>query len=200
MQTYVRSQHRPHGRAAARQAVCGAHAPLQIALVGSLAAAVLWLALVPARAASEVAVDEGGIVVDEESSGGGMPRSNPRVKPILAAHPNQNVVICVAGCGGKARPVQVLPRVVSARTGMFVPSSARMGDSVYGPRQPGSSGRLRAVTRADDVVCIAGCSGKPGQIVQQLPDLPPRSQPAPVKSKSKDGSKPTDDGIDDLLP
>jgi hypothetical protein len=147
-----------------------------LALVACLAAAIVWLSLLPVRAASDVAVDEGGTVVEDVSPGSGMPSSNSRVKPILAAHPNDNVVICVAGCGGKARAVQVLPRMVSGRTGTFVPSSARMGDSVYGPRQPGSAGRLRAAGREDDVVCVAGCAGRPGQIVQQLPDLPPRSR------------------------
>lgn len=195
---YSRSKRRQDLAPTVRQAALACESVraggLQLGFALCLAAAIGWLALAPAKAANEVVVDEGGTAVDDVSPGGGMPASNPRVKSILATHPDANVVVCVAGCGGKSRAVQILPRTVSGRTGTFVPSAARMGDSVYGPPQPGSSGALRAAAREDDVVCIAGCAGKPGQVVQRLPDLPPLAKPVPAKSKSKA------DGILDFLP
>jgi hypothetical protein len=185
---------RAHAEVRAAALTIGPAWGLTLCLTLCVTVAIGWLAPAPARAADAVAVDAGGTIVDDENPGSGMPRSNPRVKPILAAHPDANVVVCVAGCGGKSRAVQILPRMVSGRTGTFVPSAARMGDSVYGPPRPGASGRVRAAAREDDVVCIAGCAGKPGQVVQRLPDLPARTKPAVAKSKSKD------DGILDFLP
>lgn len=163
-----------------------------LAPVPLLGAAICWLALVPARAADEVVVDAGGSAADVEYAGSGMPRSNARIAPLLYAHPNENVVACVAGCGGKPQVVQLLPKAVKARTGAFVPSAARMGNDVYGPPHPSSPGRASAID--DDVVCIAGCVGRPGQVLQELPDLPPPARPAAARPKSKS------DGLLDFVP
>lgn len=145
--------------------------------------ALLSLYALPATAAGEIIVDDGGAVTDVKA-GDGMPASNPRVRPILAAHPGQLVVVCVAGCPGKARAVQILPRPVTARVGGYVPSAAKMGNETYGPPRPG---KLPAATAGsnDDVVCMAGCVGRPGQVVQRLSGLPaPKRVRAPEKPAS----------------
>ena len=134
----------------------------------------------PARAADEVAVDEGGTVVDVDA-GGGMPSSNPRVRPILAAHPGRYVVICVAGCDGKPRAVQVLPGPVTARVGGFVPSIAKLGNQSYGPPRP--AGKEMAA-QTNDVVCVAGCVGRPGQVVQRISGLPPPRRAKALERKT----------------
>jgi hypothetical protein len=130
-----------------------------------------------ARADDEVVMDGGGDIFDVNTSGRDMPASNPRVKSILAAHPDQYVVVCVAGCGGKPKAVQILPRRVMAREGAFVPTTGKTGRRLYGPPRPGQSAAAAAAKR-DDIVCVAGCMGRPGQVLQHVSGLP-----APVKVK-----------------
>jgi len=156
-----------------------------------LAAASLLCAL-PARADEEVVIDAGGDMLDSDDSGIGMPSSNPRVRPILAAHPGQLVVVCVAGCG-KPRAVQVLSRPVAGRIGGLVPSKGKMGSSVYGPPKPGQHfNRLAGI--GNDVICVAGCNGRPGQVLQRMSDLPPPAKGKPRAPKKKR------DGLLDILP
>jgi len=125
---------------------------------------------------------EDGIVVNGQDApnlddyGGGMPRSNPRVQQLLSAHPDQFVVLCVAGCNGPtSKIVQLLPRPVNARTAEFQPSAA-------GPegKRNGSS----AMSESEDVVCVAGCPGKRGQVLQRDLDLPPPAAPKPPQEAS----------------
>jgi hypothetical protein len=145
-----------------------------------LAAAALCVLTHKAHA-NDVKVDAGGDAIDLHS-GGGMPDTNPRVKSILAAHPNDFVTICVAGCDGKSKVVQVLPRPVTTRTGEVVPSSAK---DTYGPPKPGkSSQRASAADENNDVICLAGCMGKAGQVLQRVKDLPPLAKSASA-AKSK---------------
>jgi hypothetical protein len=137
----------------------------------------------PAGAATKkVTLDAGGSAAQIEDAAG-IPSSNPRVKPILEAHPNDFVVICVAGCDGKPKAVQILPRPIPGRTGEYVPTSAAtpapLGKSVYGPPQPRT---VRMSEETNDVICLAGCMGKPGSILQRINDLPPQPQP---KSEGK---------------
>jgi hypothetical protein len=176
--------------AAVRRAVRPQQVPLHLALVLCVALAIGWLVLTPARATDTVVVDAGGSVADVEDAGSGMPRSNPRVAPLLAAHPNENVVACVAGCRSRPQVVQLLPKPVKGRRGAFVPSAARMGDDVYGPPHPTSASRVPSIE--DDVVCVAGCVGRRGQVLQELPDLPPPARPAPARPKR--------DGLPDFVP
>ena len=136
-----------------------------------------------------VRAEEGPVVVDgvastsiSADSSAGMSTTNPRVRSILAAHPHQFVVICVAGCDGKPRAVQVLPRPVERRVGQFVPSAARPGKPAYGPQRPGASQGLMAAT-ANDVVCIAGCNSKPGQVLQRISGLPPPPKVVPIANQ-----------------
>ena len=82
----------------------------------------------------------------------GMPASNARVRPILAKHRNQFVVVCVAGCKGQANSVQVLPKPVRKRTFQFVPAAFFGGTA----------------TESNDVICLAGCDKKAGQVVQRM--------------------------------
>jgi hypothetical protein len=137
-----------------------------------------------ALAAGDVVIDGGADILDLKNGGGGMLSSNPRVEPILAAHPNEYVVICVAGCGGKPRAVQILPRPLEGRTGEFVPSTGHMGREVYGPPRPGQPAGW---SEGNDVVCVAGCIDRPGQVVQRLPELPP---PPKVVPKARKDAKP----------
>jgi hypothetical protein len=121
--------------------------------------------------ADEVTLDEGG-AIDDVSVHTGMSASNPRVEPILAAHPGKFVVICVAGCPGKPSAVQVLPGPAAARVGGYVPTMGKMGSTRYGPPRPA---KLAAQTAEQDnnVICEAGCPGRAGQIVQRMTGLPP---------------------------
>ena len=85
----------------------------------------------------------------------GMPASNARVRPILAKHRNQFVVVCVAGCKGQANLVQFLPKPVRKRTFQFVPAAFFGGTAA----------------ESDDVICLAGCDKKAGQVVQRMGGL-----------------------------
>jgi hypothetical protein len=136
----------------------------------------------PALAADKVEIDEGGTVKKEADSGRGMRKASPPVRAILAAHPNQLVVVCVAGCGGKPRPVQILPKATTGRVGGHVPTAAHGDGKVYGPPVPAAVERAR--TR-DDVVCLAGCRGKPGQVLQHVSGLPPPRKPMSVKEREE---------------
>jgi hypothetical protein len=145
-----------------------------------LAAAGVGLWRIPAVLAEDAVVIDGQNPLD--NAGGGMPGSNPRVQSILAAHPDQFVVLCVAGCGGKeSKIVQILPKPMRARTAEFVPSAAGPEDKAKGRKG------YFAADEGDDVVCVAGCAGKPGQVVQRNLDLPP---PVLVKPKTSDARTP----------
>ena len=143
------------------------------------------LCIVTSRAhANDVKVDAGGDAIDLHS-GVGMPGTNPRVKSILAAHPNDFVTICVAGCDGKSKVVQILPRPVTGRAGEVVQSSAK---DTYGPPKPGKAAqRTSAADENNDVICLAGCMGKAGQVLQRVKDLPPMANSASA-DKSKPGA------------
>jgi hypothetical protein len=153
--------------------------PLRQGFIAFLALATA-AAVAPAYAADEVTVDEGGAVTDLHPPRG-MAANNPLVKAILAAHPDQFVVICVAGCNGKTRIMQLLPKPVSGRAAENVPSAARMDRGVYGPPPPGETLRTTDLDGDNDVVCMAGCIGRPGKVLQRINDL---SSP-PVKVAPK---------------
>jgi hypothetical protein len=143
----------------------------QIAATLLLAGAALALLAQSAGAAGDVKLDQGGSVLDVDS-GRGMSPSNKRVAPILASYPNQYAVICVAGCIGRPHVVQLLPQPVAARSGGYVPTSARIEGKAYGPPAP----RQTAQRANNDVVCVAGCTGPTGQVLQRINDLPPEGQ------------------------
>jgi hypothetical protein len=149
--------------------------------------AAFYLAQRPAHAADDVVMEDGGDALDVNISSPGMPASNPRVQPILAAHPDQYVVVCVAGCDGKPKAVQILPRTVMGRQGAFVPAAGKTGRQLYGPPRPGRSDAA-AKAGANDIVCVAGCMGRPGQVLQRVSDLPAATK---VKSgKDQDNKRP----------
>jgi len=116
--------------------------------------------LSPAPAAAEDEILDSGFGVEEH----GMPASNPRVKPLLAGHPNDLVTICVAGCG-KPTIVQLLPKPREKRVGSMRTTAA---DGSAPARRPAYD----AVDR-NDVLCVAGCGARGGHVVQRLPALPP---------------------------
>lgn len=125
--------------------------------------ATLLLTPTPAPAAEEV-VAGGEITTDSELPERGMPASNPRVKSILASHPSELLTICVAGCG-KPAIVQALPKPIERRSAGMRTTA---GGSAAAPHQPAYD----AIDR-DAVMCVAGCGGRPGQVVQKMPGLPP---------------------------
>lgn len=139
------------------------------------AAALFAVASLPAR--GEELVEGGNIVNVDEAGQRGMPATNPRVSGLLAAHPSQFAVICVAGCDGKPKIVQLLPRPVTSRVGEFRPSAAAPGSDFA----PGERRRPVGAAALDvnAVVCVAGCAGRPGQVLQRV-ELPPRPKPAPM--------------------
>lgn len=142
-----------------------------------VAVAVLLFASTPAPAEGEEVIEGGAAVADTHEDGRGMPASNPRVKAMLAAHPNEFVTICVAGCAGKPSIVQVLPKPLEGR------SAAMRTTAGDGRPNYGAYG-----LDTDAVTCVAGCSGRRGQAVQRLPGLPPLKA-APSRTE---GNEPLD--------
>ncbi len=114
----------------------------------------------------------------------GMPASNPLVRGMLSSHPGEMVTICVAGCEGRPQIVQALPKPRQVRTGEMRPTSAH------------AEGPARASDNA--VVCLGGCAGRPGQVVQRLPMLPPPQ--VDRGSTKQSASEPWYDRIIDDLP
>ena len=72
---------------------------------------------------------------------------------------------------------------MSTRTAEYRPSAA-------GPEGNGKGARNRfAAYEGDDVVCLAGCSGRPGQVVQRNFDLPPPPVvPKPPQEETSEAS------------
>lgn len=81
----------------------------------------------------------------------GIADRDPRIAPILAAHPDRDLILCLAGCGKGISVVDVRRHAqpLSAVVAEMVPTSSS----------------LRQAPSAADVVCIAGCVGKPGEVV-----------------------------------
>ncbi len=124
-----------------------------------LASAILVLAPTPAPAEGELI--EAGDVVDIGDAGGasGMPATNPRVKSLLAAHPDEFVTICVAGCAGKPSIVQMLPKPIPSRRGEMRTTAGTMdGPNGARPVYPVGFG----AADANAVTCVAGCGGHAG--------------------------------------
>jgi hypothetical protein len=143
-------------------------------------------ALLPAEA--EELIEDGD--VDDIGAVGekGMPATNPRVKSLLAAHPREFVTICVAGCRGKPSIVQILPMPATARTGEMRTTAGSMVRS----RRPANAAGFDAAD-PNAITCVAGCGGRPGQVLQRLPDLPAQRPPAPRK-EAEAGNEPLDIG------
>jgi hypothetical protein len=137
----------------------------------------LWR--IPAVQAEDAVVVNGLDAADHDNYRGGS-ASNSRVKPFLEAHPDQFVVLCIAGCNGAKREiVELLPRPVKGHAAEFQPS-------VAGPKDKGKGKGQFAAEDSDDVVCLAGCTGKPGQVLQRDLDLPP----LPIRCKRRPQMRP----------
>ena len=161
---------------------------LALACLAVGGALVLAPALLPAEAEELI---EGGDVDDIGPVGEkGMPATNPRVKSILAAHPREFVTICVAGCRGKPSIVQILPMPATARAGEMRTTAASMGEP---HKRGGADAAGFPVTDPNAITCVAGCGGRPGQVLQRLPDLPEPLQPTPRK-EAEAGNEPLDIG------
>jgi hypothetical protein len=70
------------------------------------------------------------------------------VAPLLARHPDRDLVICLAGCGGTSI-------VAIRRRGIALVSAELVTTSGSGEERPSSG----------DVICVAGCTGAPGMVV-----------------------------------
>lgn len=106
-----------------------------------------------AIAASRAAADRQDRASDE-----GIDESRDVVKPILARHPDSNLVICVAGCGPDPQIVQVLPRTPEKKTeSEVVPSSAGVPGALEVDPKPSSG----------DIICVAGCKGPRGEVIHR---------------------------------
>jgi hypothetical protein len=79
----------------------------------------------------------------------GIPDTHKSVAPVLAAHPDRDLILCLAGCGGGTSIVEIRrrPLKVAASTAQFVPASGG------GKPQTG------------DIICLAGCVGRVGEVV-----------------------------------
>ena len=98
-----------------------------------------------------------------------------RVGAILAAHPDRDVLICLAGCGSGGPKIVALRQhgVAIAATAMgALPSRELRPSSGEAPRRdtpdpsPGQPAPS-ALPAVGDVICLAGCVGNPGEVVQQ---------------------------------
>lgn len=93
--------------------------------------------------------------------------SSPRVAAILAAHPDRDVLICLAGCGGGPKLVAIRNRPTdgvnaAAGAGQLQPTAAQL------LAQPAvAAARLSSEPQIGDVICLAGCLGAPGEVVQK---------------------------------
>ncbi len=116
-----------------------------------------------AAAASRAAAEKADREADE-----GIGDEARVVQPILAKHPDSNVIICVAGCGPQPSIVQVLPREQDTRTeSEVVPSSGRLG----GDNDNDSKAATKAQPETGDIVCLAGCLKKRGEVVHRKAKL-----------------------------
>lgn len=98
-----------------------------------------------------------------------------RVGAILAAHPDRDVLICLAGCGGGGpKIVSLRPHTVAvaamtrdtAQARELRPSSGDMPVRSAPAKSNGPSA-LEVQPAVGDVICLAGCIGAPGEVVQQ---------------------------------
>ena len=111
-----------------------------------------------AAAASRAAVEK----ADKENEEGISDEARI-VQPILAKHPDSNIIICIAGCGPQPSIVQVMPREAETRTeSQVVPSSGRLGGD--DAATPNASA---AQPDTADVICLAGCLKKRGDVVHR---------------------------------
>ena len=106
-------------------------------------------------------------IFDAGSSGD----ADQRVGVILAAHPDRDLVICLAGCGGGPKLVAVRARetvgqVVAAAAGGRIATASATVPAGSSATPVGSDGALPPATFGD-VICLAGCSGAPGGIVKR---------------------------------
>jgi hypothetical protein len=160
-----------------------------IALACLTAGSILVLAPAMLPAEAEELIEDGD--VDDAGPVGeqGMPATNSRVKSLLAAHPRDFVTICVAGCRGKPSIVQILPMPATARTGEMRTTAGSMDGSHK--RRPANAAGFDAAD-PNAITCVAGCGGRPGQVLQRLPDLP--AQRPPPHKEAEAGNEPLDIG------
>ena len=160
--------------------------------------------------AEDAIVIDGQDAANLDNYGGGMPSSNPRVKPFIEAHPDQFVVLCVAGCSGKPKIVQLLPRPVKHAHGRIPAErrrSRRQGEGreepvcrVRGRRRrlprrllrqagPGGAAQFRSAAAAGDREAAAGGDVGSRASRSSLKKAPSRStsilEPGPRASKRR---------------
>ena len=92
----------------------------------------------------------------------GIPDTHASVRMILAAHPDQDLVLCLAGCGD-------LPSIVHIRANAPLAGPKQNAGAPAGSVQAAPTTRGPAIDQvrpeSGDVICVAGCSGPAGGTV-----------------------------------
>lgn len=146
----------PHGAApagnpaahrAAQQSASASKIPGQTWMGTSTTLAVDWAAkskvLIDKERAAAEARDQGSI--DD-----GIPDNHPLVRDLLATHKDEELMLCVAGCGPEPKVVGELPAVTTE--GHYTASASDPGKAVDAPSEA-------------DVLCVAGCGKSRMQVV-----------------------------------
>lgn len=90
---------------------------------------------------------------------------DPRVRVLLAPHPDRDVVICLAGCGSGPKLVAVRDRRTPiAEPGALSPAIVVAAEGAPVTAIPAAA---ESTPETGDVICIAGCPGGPGGVVHK---------------------------------
>lgn len=92
---------------------------------------------------------------------------DPRIGVVLAAHPDRDVLICLAGCGvggPKLVAVRNRPAEILSDTRKESREAIHSSGSLDAPASTDAAGSVQP--EIGDVICVAGCVGAPGAIVQ----------------------------------
>lgn len=91
-----------------------------------------------------------------------------RVGVIIAAHPDRDVLICLAGCGGGGPKLVAVRNRPAAIVAAAIPAQRELKPVSATMVAPGGAAiSEHAQPPVGDVICIAGCIGAPGEVVQQ---------------------------------
>lgn len=115
-----------------------------------------------------------GALADRGADGG--VERNPLVRALLVQHPDKDLILCIAGCGGGVKIVQILDRRPFLNQASIGPDArravnapGRKTDTAGFPparsEQVGSPEVAGAAHPTADIVCLAGCNVSPGEIV-----------------------------------
>lgn len=124
----------------------------------------------PARDGSPLVQSASSPADPDSAFDGGTSADGAEARVILAAHPGRDVVICLAGCGGGPKLVAVLePRGAASISahGLMLPTSAPLPAAGDRSTEVGAAAAPAGEPSRGDVICLAGCPGAVGQVVQR---------------------------------